>query len=147
MRDYSRLFNEPDQIDLAEALRDAEASIELFEGAGDHAALSRASNFVWHLYQCVGEAPPIREMAERSLEHAKLAGSAIDEAWSLALLVYSLLEGPTPADEAVLACERLLQELSSSLLGQATVNTHLAPLLAIAGPVRGSSSNDRPGPG
>ena len=72
-------------------------------------------------------------MAERSLEHAKLAGSAIDEAWSLALLVYSLLEGPTPADEAVLACERLLHELSSSRLGQATVNTHLAPLLAMQG--------------
>ncbi len=59
VRDYSRLFNEPDQIDLAEALRDAEASIELFEEAGDHAALSRAWNFVWHLYQCIGEAPPI----------------------------------------------------------------------------------------
>jgi DNA-binding SARP family transcriptional activator len=133
VRDYSRLFHEPDQIELAHALRQAEESIKLFQAAHEDAALSRAWNFVWHLYQSSSEPQPIREIAERSLAHAKRAGSPIDEAWSLALLVYSLLEGPTPAGEAVLACERLLEELSASRLGQATVNTHLAPLLAMQG--------------
>jgi DNA-binding SARP family transcriptional activator len=133
VRDYARLFHEPDQIDLATALRQAKESIELFREACDDAALSRAWDFVWHLYQCITGAPPIREVAERALEHARRARSAVDEAWGLSLLSYSLLEGPTPAGDAVAACERLLEELSAARLGQATVNMHLAPLLAMQG--------------
>jgi tetratricopeptide (TPR) repeat protein len=72
-------------------------------------------------------------MARRSLEHARRAASRIDAAWSLALLAYSLLEGPTPVGDAIGECERLLTELGGDRLGQATVSTNAAPLLAMLG--------------
>jgi DNA-binding SARP family transcriptional activator/class 3 adenylate cyclase len=133
VRDYSRLFSEPDQIDLDQTLLAAKEAIEVFEGAGDDAALSRAGNLVWHLYQCIRGAPALRELAEGSVEHARRADSRIDTAWSHSLLGYSLLEGPTPVLEAVSRCEQLLAELESERLATASVNNQLAPLVAMLG--------------
>jgi class 3 adenylate cyclase len=133
VRDYSRLFSEPDEIDLEQTLAKAMGSIRIFERAGDEAALSRAWDLVWHLYQCLRGGPALSDMARRSLEHARRAGSRIDAAWSLALLTYSLLEGSTPVADAIRACEHLLAELEGDRLGQATVNTQLAPLVAMQG--------------
>ena len=81
-----------------------------------------------------GEAAPHREAAERALEHARRAGSRLDEAWSLALLGYSLLDGPTPVAEGVrdlrASCCRAQRAIR---LGEAMVSAYLAPLLAMQG--------------
>jgi DNA-binding SARP family transcriptional activator/class 3 adenylate cyclase len=133
VRDYARLFSEPGQINRELTLCDAREAIAVFEAAGEDAALSRAWNLIWHLYQCMAGAPPLLEMAERSAEHARRAGSRIDAFWSLGILAYSLLEGPTPVEEAIRGCQRLLAPLESDRLGSASINSQLAPLVAMLG--------------
>jgi tetratricopeptide (TPR) repeat protein len=61
------------------------------------------------------------------------AGSRLDEAWSLAVIGYTLFESPTPTDEGVRICEGLLSELKSDPLGTAQMNACLASLLAMQG--------------
>ena len=134
VREFYRLQTQPDLIDVAEALPEAERSLAVLQQAGDDLALTRAWTFLWALYQCTGDAAPLRDAAERSLDHARRASSRLDEVWSLTLLGYALSDGPTPVGEGVQICERLLQELAHDPLGEARiVSIVLAPLLAMQG--------------
>ena len=85
--------SKPERIDFAESLSQAEESLAMFQEAGDDLALARAWNFLWFLYQCTGDAASLRDAAERALEHARLAGSRLDEALSLAALGYVAARG------------------------------------------------------
>jgi DNA-binding SARP family transcriptional activator/tetratricopeptide (TPR) repeat protein len=130
VRELSRLFVRPDLIDVATSLREAEESLAVLKEAGDDLALARAYRLIAALCAC---SDPVREQeaAERALEYSRRAGSRPDEAWSLGFLAYTLLEGPTSAEEGVLSCERLLSELGSDPLGEATVEIFLASFLAL----------------
>ena len=68
----------------------------MFQEAGDDLALTRVWILLWNLYQCTGKTPALRDAAEQALEHARRAGSRLDEAWSLNVLGWSLVDGPTP---------------------------------------------------
>jgi class 3 adenylate cyclase len=131
--DQWRLFNQPDRFDFAETLGETEASLVVFEEEGDDLALTRVWILLWNLYQCTGEAPALRNAAERALEHARRAGSRLDEAWSLNVLGWSLVDGPTPVAEGVRVCHDLLDGLGSDRLGDAIVSASLANLVAMQG--------------
>ena len=131
VRDQQRLFAQPERVDIAESLSEAEASLAVFQASGDDLALARAWFLLWMLHQCTDS--PCGAAAERAFDHARRAGSRIDEAWGLIALGYSLLDGPTTATECIRICQGLLQELENDPLGEATVNAFLTPLLAMQG--------------
>ena len=131
--DQWRLFNQPYRFDFAETLGETEASLVVFQEAGDDLALTRVWILLWNLYQCTGEAPALRNAAERALEHARRAGSRLDEAWSLNVLGWSLVDGPTPVAEGVRVCHDLLHGLGDDRLGDAIVSASLANLVAMQG--------------
>ena len=132
MRDHVLLFAQPERLDLARSLREAEGSLALFEAAGDDLALARAWNVIWRLHQCRSDPIPVRERPSAALEHARLAGSRVDEASGLTALGFPA-DGPAPAAECIGICERLLAERASDPLGEGTVRAFLACFLAMQG--------------
>ena len=133
LRDQWRLFNQPEQFDFAETLDETEASLVVFQEAGDDLALTRVWILLWNLYQCTGKTSALQDAAERALEHARRADSRLDEAWSLNVLGWSLVDGPTPVAEGVRVCHDLLRGLRSDRLGEAIVSAFLANLVAAQG--------------
>ena len=127
-----RVFNRPDRIDVAEALRETHESLAVLQAAGDELALTHAMLFLTALYSCSSVVSQ-REAAGRALEHARRAGSRIDEAWSLSVIAFTLYDSPTPTDEGVRICEGLLRELKSDPLGAAQIRASLAALRAMQG--------------
>ena len=132
VRGMLRVFNRPDRIDVAEALRETKESLGVLQAAGDELALTHAMLFLTTLYACSSVVAQ-REAAERALEHARRAGSRLDEAWSLSVIALTLCDSPTPAEEAVRICEGLLVELKSDPLGGAQISASLAALRAMQG--------------
>jgi class 3 adenylate cyclase/tetratricopeptide (TPR) repeat protein len=131
VRDQQRLFAQSERVDIAESLSEAEASLAVFQASGDDLALARAWFLFWMLTHCTDS--PCGAAAGRAFDHARRAGSRVDEAWGLIALGYSLLDGPTTAMECIRICQGLLQELENDPLGEATVNAFLTPLLAMQG--------------
>ena len=128
-----RQYRPPEQLDVAATLVEAEKTLAVFQETDDDLALARAYSVLWELYQCTGDASSLREAAEQALAHARRAGSRIDEAMSLTRLGYALLDGPTPVSAGVTILERLLRELRSDPLGEATVGMLYASLIAMQG--------------
>ncbi len=133
VREQLLLYNQPDRVDLATTLRVAKELLAVFQEAGDDLALTRAWNLLWEIYQCTGQAPARQEAAERALDHARRAGSRLDETWSLSHLGYSLTDGPTSVSEGVRICEELLNGLQTDPLVEAMVSAFLASLVAMQG--------------
>jgi class 3 adenylate cyclase/tetratricopeptide (TPR) repeat protein len=133
VRDPLRLFAQPERVDIAESLSEAEASLAVFQASGDDLALARGWYLFWMLHQCTES--PRGEAAEQAFEYARRAGNRADEAWGLAALGYSLLDGPEAASECVRICQGLLRDLEGDPLGEATVNAFLTPLLVMQGRV------------
>jgi ATP/maltotriose-dependent transcriptional regulator MalT len=88
--------------------------------------------FLTALYTCSSVVSQ-QKAAERALEHARRAGSRVEEAWSLSVIALTLCDSPTPADEAVHLCEGHLRELKSDPLGAAQISASLAALRAMQG--------------
>ncbi len=81
VRTQLRAFAGWEEVDLREATRQAEASLARLRDSGDDLTLSRAGNVLWFLHQFQGA--PRLDLAERAFEHARRAGSRLDESWSL----------------------------------------------------------------
>jgi predicted ATPase len=126
-----RLASEPeDDADL----REVAASIPALEELGDDRALAAAWSLigqregVWKGRFAHGEAA-----LERALTHARRLGDRRQEALIFGLLALSALSGPTPVDEAVARCRRLITEAGGDRLGEANVARYLAVLEAMRG--------------
>ena len=132
VRGMLRVFNRPDRIDVAAALRETEESLDVLQAAGDELALAHAMLFLTTLYTCSSVVSQL-DAAEWALQHAKRAGSRMDEAWSLSVIAFTLCDSPIPADEGVRICEGLLRELKSDPLGAAQITASLAALRAMQG--------------
>jgi class 3 adenylate cyclase/tetratricopeptide (TPR) repeat protein len=133
VRDQVRLSTQPERLDIAGSLRMAEESLAVFQASGDDLALARAWNVIFRLYQCRSEPAPRREAAERALDHARRAGSRLDEAYGLTALGWSLLDGPTPVSECIGICDGLLDEQKSDPLGEATISAFLSCFVSMQG--------------
>lgn len=126
-----RLASEPeDDADLKEV----EASIPALEALGDDRALAAAWSLIgrrqglWKGRFADGEAA-----LERALTHARRMGDRRQEALILGLLALSALSGPTPVNEAVARCRRLITEAGDDRLVKANVARYLAVLEAMRG--------------
>jgi predicted ATPase/class 3 adenylate cyclase len=126
-----RLASEPeDEADLKEV----EASIPALEELEDDRALAAALSLIgrrqglWKGRFADGEAA-----LERALTHARRLGDRRQEALILGQLALSALMGPTPVDEAIARCRRLITEAGGDRLVQANVARYLAVLEAMRG--------------
>jgi class 3 adenylate cyclase/predicted ATPase len=126
-----RLASEPgNNADLNEV----EASIPALEELGDDRALAAAWSLIgrrqglWKGRFAQGEAA-----LERALAHARRMGDRQQEALILGQLAFSALSGPTPVDEAVARCQRLVTEAGDDRLVKANVARYLAVLEAMRG--------------
>jgi DNA-binding SARP family transcriptional activator/class 3 adenylate cyclase len=129
--DQVRRFNHPEGLDIAESQQRTEEARAAFQEAGDDLALGRAWQVLWDLHQWTGDPESQQEAAERGREHARRAGSRLDEARCLASLGRPVLDGPAPANEGIETLEALFDELSGDPLGRAIVGSYLAPLAAM----------------
>jgi class 3 adenylate cyclase/predicted ATPase len=126
-----RLASEPeDDADLKEV----EASIPALEELGDDRALAAAWSLIgrreglWKGRFAHGEAA-----LEQALTHARRMADRRQEALILGLLALSALSGPTPVDEAVARCRRLVTDAGGDRLVEANVARYLAVLEAMRG--------------
>jgi predicted ATPase/class 3 adenylate cyclase len=126
-----RLASKPeDDADL----EDVKASIPALEGFGDDRALATAWSLIgrrlgiWRWRFAEGE-----EALERALTHARRLGDRRQEALILGWLALSALSGPTPVDEAVARCRRLVTESGDDRMVEANVARYLAVLEAMRG--------------
>jgi predicted ATPase/class 3 adenylate cyclase len=126
-----RLISEPeDDADLNEV----EEAIPALEEFGDDRALAGAWSLIgrrqglWKGRFAHGEAA-----LERALTYAKRMGDRRQEALILGQLALSALSGPTPVDEAVARCRRLVTEAGGDRLVEANVARYLAVLEAMRG--------------
>jgi class 3 adenylate cyclase/tetratricopeptide (TPR) repeat protein len=126
-----RLASEPEDDADLEAVR---ASIPALEELGDDRALATAWSLiglrlgVWRWRFAEGESA-----LERALTHARRLGDRRQEAFILGQLALSALSGPTPVDEAVVRCRRLVTEAGGDRLVEANVARYLAVLEAMRG--------------
>ena len=126
-----RLASEPeDDADLKEV----EASIPALEELGDDRALAAAWSLIgrrqglWKGRFAQGEAA-----LERALTYARRMGDRRQEALILGQLALSALSGPTPVDQAIARCRRLVTETGGDRLVEANVARYLAVLEAMRG--------------
>jgi tetratricopeptide (TPR) repeat protein len=141
VREASRLFWQPEQIDIAESIRKTRASLAVLVESGDDIILVRAWSLLRLLYGCTADEAARRETGARALEHARRAGSRLDEAFSLIFLGWLLVEGSVPVSEGIRVSERLLRELANDPLGKTTIaSAALANLMAMEGRFREAST-------
>jgi class 3 adenylate cyclase len=115
-----------------ELLEIALGAIPTFEALNDDRALGRA----WLLSGYVHGGSHLRckaweESSERALEAYRRAGLPV--ATCLGQLSQALYQGPTPAQEAAMRCERLLARDAVGPAGEANVMVFLGGLLAMRG--------------
>ena len=89
---------------------EAEHAIRAFERTGDELGLARAWNLLGSLHHGQGQSTAAKEARERSIEHARRAGSRPDELSGLSWLASVALWGPTHRIEAREHREEILEQ-------------------------------------
>jgi class 3 adenylate cyclase/tetratricopeptide (TPR) repeat protein len=116
-----------------ELLRVAGDAISVFEELGDAAGLARAWRRIAYAHQLRLRYGAAEDAALRALVHARAAAEVQEEARIIDGLCTSLLYGPTPANEAVVRCEEMLEQARESRVVEANISISLAGLLAMLG--------------
>ena len=119
--------------DVAERRLEVERAIEVLDSAHDELGLARAWDLFASLHHGVGRSSAAQAGWERSIEHARRAGSVRDELSGLSWLASVALWGPTPRAEARARCEEILGRVKGNLEEEATVFGLLGCLGALAG--------------
>jgi class 3 adenylate cyclase/tetratricopeptide (TPR) repeat protein len=111
----------------------AEQAIEVLVGLEDGLGLARAWDLVGWLEYGQGQCAAAEAAWERSIEHARRAGSARHELAGLSSLASVAVWGPTPRADALGRCEDILGMVQSHLAGRALVLGLLGCLQALEG--------------
>ncbi len=119
--------------DVAERRREVERAIEVLDSAHDELGLARAWDLFASLHHGVGRSSAAQAAWERSIEHARRAGSVRDEVSGLSWLASVALWGPTPRAEARTRCEEILERVKGNLEEEASVLGQLGCLSALEG--------------
>jgi predicted ATPase len=119
--------------DVAERRREVERAIEVLEAAEDGLGLARAWDLFASLHHGAGRSSAAQAAWERSIEHARRAGSVRDEVAGLSWLASVAVWGPTPRAEARRRCEEILGRVKGTLEEEASVLGLLGCLSALAG--------------
>ena len=130
-REFFRHYTGP--ADSDEIAGVAARAIPLLERVGDDLGLAKA----WWLRSEVdlraGRWGARAEALDRALGHARRAGDPREETTIAALLAQALYYGPTPVEEAIERCERLLAETTPDASLEAGLSGTLGGLRAMRG--------------
>jgi ATP/maltotriose-dependent transcriptional regulator MalT len=120
-------------------IEEAERGIELLARTGDHEGLARAWRLVYYVHGTACRWAAAEEAAERTMEHARLAGNEVMARRLLPSVVTCLLYGPTAVAELIRRCEEVLVEAGDDRKTRAlTLRT-----IAIAESMRGDFARAR----
>ena len=122
----------PDQWDSGEVRGTAEKAIAVFSDLRDEGGLARAWALMSEVEFRAGRYDASREMTQRAREHARRSRDRRQEATYLANLASTIFFGTTPADEAIVQIEGLLEEVSDRGV-EASMLLKLAGLHAMEG--------------
>jgi class 3 adenylate cyclase/tetratricopeptide (TPR) repeat protein len=116
-----------------ELLREAEDAARVLEKTGDHLGAARA----WELFAAVrhgdGETASAEAAWERSIEHARRAGSRRAELRALEWLAFAAFWGPAPLADARRRCEEILELVRGEPVNESAVRAVLGCMRALEG--------------
>jgi class 3 adenylate cyclase/tetratricopeptide (TPR) repeat protein len=93
-------------------MREVERARPVFESDSSHAELARMWRLVGLVHGLAYRTGEAAAAAARAIEHARLADDARQEARAATTYATAVLYGPTPVDEAVDQCERIVGGLA-----------------------------------
>ena len=98
--------------DADDLRHEADQAIRVLQDSGDDLGLARARAFLGTLLGGQGQVAAAQKEWERSVQHARRAGSRQDEIDGLMHLAGLAVWGPAPRVEALRRCDRVLEEIS-----------------------------------
>jgi class 3 adenylate cyclase/tetratricopeptide (TPR) repeat protein len=125
-----RIYAEGETAQLAGVVARA---IPIFEEHGDERGLARTHYLasLTSFLRC--EFGAMEQTLRTAIRHARAAGDRREERQSFARLAVALALGPTPVEEAIVACRRIYDDNASDRTVQAMVGGSLAELEAMCG--------------
>jgi ATP/maltotriose-dependent transcriptional regulator MalT len=105
----------------------------VLEEAADHHGLVRAWRLLYYVYGTASRWGMAAEAADQAIRHAEQAGDERTARRFAGALATSVLNGPTPVDEAIAYCERVLSRASEDRKASAITEVALARLEAMRG--------------
>jgi class 3 adenylate cyclase len=109
----------------------AQELIEVLEAAGDNYGLARAWRLMTYVHWSSSQSGKAAETAERAIRYARQAGDETMARQFAGALVTSMLDGPTPVDEAAAYCEAMLPKVADDRRALAVTEQNLAHLEAM----------------
>jgi tetratricopeptide (TPR) repeat protein len=119
--------------DIEEHRREAERALPVFEEAGDELGLARAWDLIGSLHHGQGQSAAAQDAWERSIEHARRAGSRPDELSGLTWLAGVAVWGPLHRTDARRRCEEILERVRGDLDEEGHILGLLGCLCALEG--------------
>ncbi len=107
--------------------------IGVLEAAGDDHGLARAWRLMTYVHWTASQSGKAAQAAERAIRYAKQAGDETTARQFAGALVTSMLDGPTPVDEAAAYCEAMLPQVAQDRRALAVTEQNLAHLEAMRG--------------
>jgi predicted ATPase len=115
------------------AVPELEAAIAVFADAGDHHRLAKAYRVLGYVHGIACQYADAAAACEHGLEHARLAGNALEHRAAATGYALAACWGPTPVDAATERCEQILTQVGSNRLSHGWVLCLLAHLTAMRG--------------
>ena len=129
----TRMYTDPDAMDGAACVTEAETAIEVFNELGDELGLSRAHLLLGEALWTQGKMAAAAEADARSAGHGRRAGRPRDESLGFGASAMALLFGPMPAAVATRRIEGLLRDMEGKLVPTANLTGFLACHEAMTG--------------
>jgi class 3 adenylate cyclase/tetratricopeptide (TPR) repeat protein len=115
-----------------------ESHLPELEALDAHEGLARAWRLIMFVREMGLQWGASEAAAQKTLEHARLAGNRMLVARAIPSLGYCALSGPTPVPEAIERCRALLEEVHGDRKPEALLEAALSHLEAMRGNVEGS---------
>jgi class 3 adenylate cyclase/tetratricopeptide (TPR) repeat protein len=115
-----------------------EALLPELESLDAHDGLARAWRLIMFVREMGLQWGESEAAAQRTLEHARLAGNRLMIARAIPSLGYCALSGPTPVPEAIERCRELLEDVAGDRKPEALLEAALSHLEAMRGDVEES---------
>ena len=109
-RERIRLYLHPERFDVAAARVVVDGADATLRGLGDELGLARSAYLMSDLTWLDGDPVASCAHAERMLGHARRAESGFDIATAVVFMAWALIDGPWPADRAILRCDALVAD-------------------------------------
>lgn len=116
-----------------ELVREAERAIPVFEQAGYHAGLAKASRLLAWAHGTAGRYGAAAATAQRAIDHAQLAGDRRQQARAATQYAVAALYGPTPVSEAISRCEQFIVQADGDRRSEGLLVSLLSRLESMQG--------------